>query len=75
MRKSEVYSMKKSNKKLSANFVTYAIVIVAFLLCQLALYYWKRGEVETTYARAYNVLQGPRQPRPEPQPGSQPWNY
>ena len=37
MRKSEVYSMKKNNKKLSANFVTYAIVIVAFLLCQLAL--------------------------------------
>ena len=29
--------MKKKNKKLSANLVTYGIVIVAYLLCQLAL--------------------------------------
>ena len=37
MRKSEVYSMKKNNKKLSANLMTYGIVIIAYLLCQLAL--------------------------------------
>ena len=29
--------MKRNNKKLSGNLVTYGIVIVAFLLCQLAL--------------------------------------
>lgn len=59
---------------LSTEF-TYFGFFALYLLCQLALYYWKRDEVETTYAHAYNVLQGPRQPQPEPQPGSQPWNY
>ena len=29
--------MKKANKKLSANLITYGIVIVAFILCQIAI--------------------------------------
>ncbi|MDO5298588.1 MAG: branched-chain amino acid ABC transporter permease [Clostridia bacterium] len=29
--------MKKSNKKLTSNLITYGIVVVAFLLCQLAI--------------------------------------
>ena len=37
MRKSEVNTMKKSNKKLSANLITYGMVIATYLLCQLAL--------------------------------------
>lgn len=55
--------------------VTYFGFFGLYLLCQLALYYWRRGEVEVTYAHAYNALQGPRQPEPQPEPGSQPWNY
>lgn len=47
---------------------------VLYLVCQLALYYWRRNEVETTYSHAYCALRGPRPPKPEPTLGSHPWN-
>lgn len=45
-----------------------------YLLCQLALYWWRRNEVEVTYAHAYAALSGPREPSRQPEPQSRPWN-
>lgn len=55
--------------------VTYFGFFGLYLLCQLGLYCWRRNQVETTYALAYEALRAPREPAPAPQPGTQPWNY
>lgn len=34
----------------------YFVFLIAYAVCQLALYWWKRSEVETTYACAYCSL-------------------
>ena len=55
--------------------VTYFGFFGLYLLYQLGLYCWRRNQVETTYALAYEALRAPREPAPAPQPGTQPWNY
>ena len=45
-----------------------------YLVCQLALYWWRRNELEVTYAHAYTALQIPQAPKPQPAP-KQPWVY
>ena len=54
--------------------VAFFVFTVLYLVCQLALYCWRRNEVETTYSHAYCALQGPRPPKPEPTLGNHPWN-
>lgn len=36
--------------------ITYFVFLGAYAVCQLTLYWWKRGEVEVTYAAAYCSL-------------------
>lgn len=43
-----------------------------YLICQLALYWWRRNEVSTAYVLIYDALQ---QPQPKPVPHNQPWTY
>ena len=55
----------------------------AFLICyalglagQTALYWWRRNEVMTTYAVAYEYLKDAQEPSaPATPPKKQPWNY
>ena len=56
--------------------VSFFITLGVYLLCQLALYVWRRNEVSTTYALFYDALRQPRPaPQPKPAPGNLPWNY
>lgn len=50
-----------------AFFATFAIYLVA----QLALYWWRKNEVETTYAIFYGALKQPKEAAPAPQ--NLPW--
>lgn len=55
-----------------AFFVSFAV----YLVCQLALYWWRKNEVSTTYAAFYEALKQPQpQPKPQPIPKNQPWDY
>ena len=58
----------------SATFSFFASFGV-YLVCQLALYWWRKNEVDTTYAVFYDALKQPRQPKPAPVPQKQPWTY
>lgn len=57
-----------------AFFVSFGV----YLVCQMALYWWRKNEVSTTYAAFYEALQQPRpqsQPKMQPVPKNQPWDY
>ncbi len=46
-----------------------------YLAGQAVLYWWRKNEVEVTYARAYDFLRSAHDPRPQPKPQKQPWDY
>lgn len=41
--------------------VSYYLFFILSSVCQLALYWWKKGEVDMTYAHVYHALSQPRQ--------------
>lgn len=51
--------------------VAYFLFLGLYLLGQLALYLWRKNEVEVTYACAYDFLRDRHDPRPKPQ--KHPW--
>lgn len=55
----------------TAFFATFVI----YLGCQLALYWWRKNEVDTTYAVFYDALKQPRQANPAAIINNQPWSY
>lgn len=55
--------------------VSFFLSFVLYLICQLALYGWKKMDVEVTYAAAYDTLRTTHQAQTQPTPKSQPWNY
>lgn len=55
----------------TAMFVFY----IAALLCEFALYAWKKNEVFAVYALAYDQLNAPQEETPKPQPKNVPWSY
>lgn len=55
--------------------VSYFLFFGIYLLCQLALYYWRRNEVTVTYAHVYLSLMEPQPEEPKKDPGKQPWVY
>lgn len=54
-----------------AYFATFGI----YLVCQLVLYWWRKNEVDTTYAVFYEALKQPKQEKPALKPQKQPWSY
>ena len=57
-----------------ATFAFFA-TFVAYLAAQLALYWWRKNEVSTTYAYFYHVLSQPKEETPAPVAQNQPWYY
>lgn len=55
--------------------VTMFAFYVAALLCEFVLYVWKKNEVFSVYALAYDQLNAPREEMPKPQPKNVPWSY
>ena len=53
----------------------YFLFFALYLVCQLALYYWRRNEVTVTYAHVYLSLMEPQPEKPQKNPGKQPWVY
>ena len=53
----------------------YFLFLGLYLLSQLALYLWRKNELEVTYACAYEFLRSNHDPRPQPKPQNQPWVY
>lgn len=53
----------------------YFLFFGLYLASQLALYLWRRNEVEVTYACAYEFLRNLHDPKPQPKPQNQPWVY
>lgn len=53
--------------------VLYFLFLIAGMLCQLALYWWRKNEVSVTYAHAYAVLHSAIPESPAPQPKNPPW--
>ena len=53
----------------------YFASFVLYLVLQLGLYWWRKNEVDTTYAVFYHALQQPQQKKPAPMPQKQPWTY
>lgn len=51
--------------------VAFFATFIVYLLCQLGLYWWRKNEVDTTYAVFYDGL---KQPKP-PVAAKQPWSY
>lgn len=45
------------------------------IFCQLALHWWARAKVETTYAAAFDTLRQPPAAIPKPAPKNLPWSY
>ncbi len=58
---------------ISADAMMFAFYIAA-LLCEFALYVWKKNEVFAVYALAYDQLNVPREEAPKPQPKHVPWS-
>lgn len=58
---------------ISADAMVFAFYVVA-LLCEFALYVWKKNEVFSVYTLAYDQLMVPREETPKPQPKNVPWN-
>lgn len=58
----------------SADFAFFASFVL-YLLLQLGLYWWRKNEVDTTYAVFYDALQQPQQKKTAPVPKKQPWTY
>lgn len=58
---------------ISADAMMFAFYIAA-LLCEFALYVWKKNEVFAVYALAYDQLNVPREAPPKPQPKNVPWS-
>ncbi len=46
-----------------------------YLVSQLALYLWRKNEVEVTYACTYHFLRDNHDPKSQPKPQNQPWVY
>ena len=55
--------------------VAYFLFFTLYLASQLALYLWRKNEVEVTYACAYEFLRSNHDPKPQPKPQNQPWVY
>ena len=55
--------------------VAYFLFFALYLVSQLALYLWRKNEVEVTYACAYEFLRRNHDPKPQPKPQDQPWVY
>ena len=55
--------------------VGYFIFFGIYLAGQLALYYWRKNEVEVTYACTYQAWRDTHDPQEEPTPKNQPWIY
>ena len=55
--------------------VAYFVFFILYLVSQLALYWWRRNEVEVTYACAYEFLRDRHDPKPQPKPQDQPRGY
>ena len=55
--------------------VAYFLFFALYLVSQLALYWWRKNEVEVTYACAYEFLRSNHDPKPQPKPQDQPWVY
>lgn len=55
--------------------IAYFLFFGIYLLCQLALYYWRRNEVSVTYAHVYLSLMEPQPIETPKDPGKQPWVY
>ena len=53
--------------------VSFFGAFLLYLACMLALHWWKKSDLEVTYAAAYDSLKIPRQPQPVPK--NQPWSY
>lgn len=53
----------------------YFLFFGLYLVSQLALYLWRKNEVEVTYACAYEFLRSNHDPKPQPKPQNQPWIY
>ncbi len=57
---------------LSADAAMFAFYIAA-LLCEFALFVWKKNDVFAVYALAYDQLAAPQEEKPKPQPKNVPW--
>lgn len=53
----------------------YFLFLGLYLISQLALYLWRKNEVEVTYTCAYNFLKSNHTPSHRPKPQDQPWVY
>jgi uncharacterized membrane protein len=53
----------------------YFLFFVLYLVCQLALYYWRRNEVTVSYDHVYLSLMEQKPEEPQKNPGKQPWVY
>jgi len=53
----------------------YFLFFGLYLICQLALYYWRRNEVSVTYAHVYLSLMEQQPEELQKNPGKQPWVY
>lgn len=53
----------------------YFLFFGIYLVSQLALHWYRKNEVEVTYACNYNAWRNAHDPRPEPKPKNQPWVY
>lgn len=58
---------------ISADASMFAFYIAA-LLCEFALYVWKKNEVFAVYALAYDQLNTPQEEATKPQPKNVPWS-
>ena len=59
---------------IDATFAFFATFVI-YLAAQLALYWWRKNEVSTTYAYFYHVLSQPKEETPAPVAQNQPWYY
>lgn len=53
----------------------YFLFFALYLIGQLALYLWRKNEIDVTYACAYEFLRSNHDPKPQPSPQNQPWVY
>ena len=53
----------------------YFLFFSLYLISQLALYWWRKNEIDVTYACAYEFLRKNHDPKPQPKPQDQPWVY
>lgn len=59
---------------MDADVIMFAFYAAA-LLCEFALYVWKKNELFAVYSLAYDQLNVPREEPQKPQPNHVPWNY